>query len=146
MAIIFGIASDHAGFSLKEKIKDFLVEKGFQIKDYGCYSKERVDYPDYAHALANGIEKNEINKGIAICGSGNGISMALNKHSQIRAALAWNPEIASLASAHNNANVLSLPGRFISEEEAKEIIKAFLETSFEGGRHQARIDKIPYRQ
>lgn len=138
-----GVASDHAGFPLKEEMKKLLTQKGYEVIDYGCYSEERVDYPDFAHALAKGIESGEVTKGIAVCGSGNGISMALNKHPQIRAALAWNPEIAALASAHNAANVLSLPGRFVSVEEAKAIVEAFLNTPFEGGRHTARIQKIP---
>ncbi len=139
----FGVASDHAGFPLKEEMKKLLQKKGYEVIDYGCFSEERVDYPDFAHALAHGIETGEVSKGIAVCGSGNGISMALNKHPMIRAALAWTPEIAALASAHNKANVLSLPGRFVSTEEAKAIVESFLNTPFEGGRHQARIEKIP---
>lgn len=137
------MASDHAGFPLKEAIKKYLQGKHYEVVDYGCYSEDRVDYPDFAHAMAQGLEQKEADRGIAICGSGNGISMALNKHSGIRAALAWNPEIASLASAHNNANVLSLPGRFVSVEAAKEIVDAYLSTPFEGGRHEARVAKIP---
>lgn len=141
-----GFASDHAGFEIKEVIKEYLANKGYDVKDYGTYSEERADYPDFAHALAKGIEENEVTRGIAVCGSGNGISMALNKHPQIRAALAWNTELAKLASAHNNANVLSLPGRFVSHAEAKAIVDAFLTTPFEGGRHADRIKKIPLFQ
>ncbi len=141
-----GFASDHAGFEIKEVIKEYLANKGYDVKDYGTYSEERADYPDFAHALAKGIEENEVTRGIAVCGSGNGISMALNKHPQIRAALAWNTELAKLASAHNNANVLSLPGRFVSHAEAKAIVDAFLTTPFEGGRHADRIKKIPLSQ
>lgn len=137
------VASDHAGYQIKEAIKGFLEHLGYNVIDCGCYSDERVDYPDYAHRLAEKIELGEAEKGVAVCGSGNGISMALNKHPHIRAALAWNEEIAKLAAAHNDANVLSLPGRFLSSEEAERIVEAFLTTTFEGGRHQIRIDKIP---
>ncbi len=140
---IIGLASDHAGYELKEYIKGVLTEKGIRFKDFGCHSTESVDYPDYAHPLAKAVESGECAKGIAICGSGNGISMALNKHQGIRAALCWTPELASLARKHNDANVLSMPGRFITKEMGKEITETFLTTDFEGGRHQRRIDKIP---
>lgn len=140
---IIGLACDHAGFELKEYIKKLLEEKGLKYKDFGCYSTESVDYPDYAHPLANAIERGECKQGIAICGSGNGISMALNKHQGIRAALCWTPELAALARQHNDANVLSMPGRFITKEMGKEITETFLNTDFEGGRHQRRVDKIP---
>lgn len=139
----YGIASDHAGFELKEELKSYLKTLGITVEDYGTYDKEPVDYPDYAHRLAHGITSREVAYGIAICGSGNGISMALNKHPEIRAALSWTPEIATLARAHNNANVLSLPARFISVEMAKAIVDAFLSTNFEGGRHTVRVNKIP---
>lgn len=139
----FGLACDHAGFQLKERIKRYLSDKHFEIKDFGCFSDERVDYPDYAHALGKAIEEQSVDYGIAICGSGNGISMSLNKHQKVRAALAWTPEIAQLAKAHNDANVLSLPARFISEEEALKIVDAFLSHSFDGGRHEVRVRKIP---
>ena len=140
---IIGLASDHAGYELKEYIKGVLTEKGIRFKDFGCHSTESVDYPDYAHPLAKAVESGECAKGIAICGSGNGISMALNKHQGIRAALCWTPELAALARQHNDANVLSMPGRFITKEMGKEITETFLATDFEGGRHQRRIDKIP---
>ncbi len=134
------IGCDHAGFSLKEFLKSNFSE--IDWLDKGCYSADSVDYPDFAHAVANSIERGESSMGILICGSGNGISIAANKHTGIRAAIAWKPELASLARQHNDANILSLPARFISELEAVEIVKAFLEASFEGGRHQARVDKI----
>lgn len=140
-----GLACDHAGYQLKEYVKTVLDEMGIEYKDFGCYSEESVDYPDYAHPLANAVESGECTKGIAICGTGNGISMALNKHQGIRAALCWNTELAALARQHNNANILSMPGRFISKETGKEIVKTFLTTDFEGGRHQRRIDKIPVK-
>ncbi len=140
---IIGLACDHAGYELKEYIKGVLAAKGIQYKDFGCHSTESVDYPDYAHPLASAVESGECSKGIAICGSGNGISMALNKHQGIRAALCWTPELAALARQHNDANVLSMPGRFITKEMGKEITETFLATDFEGGRHQRRIDKIP---
>ncbi len=134
------IGCDHAGFSLKEFLKSNFNE--IDWLDKGCYSADSVDYPDFAHAVARSIEDKETELGILICGSGNGISIAANKHADIRAAIAWKPELASLARQHNDANILSLPARFISELEAIEIVKAFLEASFEGGRHQARVDKI----
>jgi len=138
-----GLASDHAGFQMKEHIKRYLKSKDYSIIDYGTNSEESCDYPDFAHALAEGIEKGEVGNGIAVCGSGEGISIALNKHQQIRAALVWTPEIAKLARQHNDANVLSLPGRFINEATAEACVDNFLETCFEGGRHEARVKKIP---
>lgn len=138
-----GLASDHAGFALKEFIKKYLEEKGIPFTDYGTNSEESCDYSDYGHALARGLEKGEVFPGIAVCGSGEGIAMTLNKHQSIRAALAWQPEIAKLSRQHNNANVLVMPGRFISTDEARSILDAFLSTDFEGGRHQRRIDKMP---
>ena len=140
---IIGLASDHAGFELKEYVKTLLESKGLSYKDYGCFSEESCDYPDYAHPLAKAVEAGEVYPGIAICGSGNGIAMTLNKHQGIRAALCWQEEIARLAREHNNANILVMPGRFISQEEATHTVEAFLSTPFEGGRHQRRIDKIP---
>lgn len=142
---MIGIASDHAGFELKEHVKSYLVGKGLPYKDFGTYSSESCDYPDYAHPLAQAVEEEDCNSGIAICGSGEGVAMTLNKHQGIRAALCWMPEIARLSRQHNNANVLVLPGRFINFQEADSILDIFLSTSFEGGRHQRRIDKIPYR-
>src|SRR5574344_1767437 len=138
-----GICSDHAGYELKQFVKKWLEEQGWPYKDFGTYTAESCDYPDYAHALALAVEREECYPGIAICGSGNGINMTLNKHQGIRAALCWIPEIARLARAHNNANILVMPGRFVSPEQAIEIVKIFLDTPFEGGRHQRRIDKIP---
>lgn len=138
-----GLASDHAGFALKQFVKEYLDEKGLEYKDYGTHSEESCDYPDFGHALARGIENGEVFPGIAICGSGEGIAMTLNKHQSIRAGLAWMPEIAHLVRQHNDANVLVMPGRFISEETARQIMDEFLSTEFEGGRHQRRVEKIP---
>ena len=138
-----GLASDHAGFALKQFVKEYLDEKGLEYKDYGTCSEESCDYPDFGHALARGIENGEVFPGIAICGSGEGIAMTLNKHQSIRAGLAWIPEIAHLVRQHNDANVLVMPGRFISEETARQIMDEFLSTEFEGGRHQRRVEKIP---
>lgn len=138
-----GLASDHAGFALKQFVKEYLDEKGLEYKDYGTYSEESCDYPDFGHALARGIENGEVFPGIAICGSGEGIAMTLNKHQSIRAGLAWIPEIAHLVRQHNDANVLVMPGRFISEETARQIMDEFFSTEFEGGRHQRRVEKIP---
>ncbi len=138
-----GLASDHAGYKVKQYIIKVLEEKGIPYRDFGAYSEESSDYPDFAHPLAIAIEKGECYPGIAICGTGIGISIALNKHQGVRAALCWNPEVASLARAHNDANVLALPGRLLSEEEIYEILVMFLNTPFEGGRHGRRVDKIP---
>ena len=137
------IACDHAGFKLKEYIKNLLRDGGHEVLDFGAMSDESSDYPDFAHPLALAIENNQADVGISMCGSGNGINMAANKHQGIRSALCWEPEIATLARAHNNANICALPARFISEEKAKEIVSTFLTTPFEGGRHQRRINKIP---
>ena len=139
---VVGLASDHAGFKLKEFVKQYLTEKGIPFKDYGTNSEDSCDYPDFAHALAQGIEKGEVYPGIGICGSGEGIAMTLNKHQDIRAGLAWIPEIAHLIRQHNNANVLVMPGRFINHEMARKIMDEFLSTNFEGGRHQRRVEKI----
>ncbi len=139
------VASDHAGFRLKEKIVKWLKANKYEVKDIGCYSEESVDYPDYAHALAAELEAGDYNCGITFCGSGNGINMAANKHQGIRSALCWNEEISRLARSHNDANICALPGRFLSEPEAIVIVKTFLNTEFEGGRHKKRIDKIPIK-
>ena len=136
------IGCDHAGYLLKQVLKAYLEKLGYEVIDMGCYSEESIDYPDFAHPVANFIEQHPNSKGVLICGSGNGINMAANKHQGIRGALCWNIEIAKLAREHNNANILSLPARFISEKEAINILKTFLTTEFEGGRHQKRIDKI----
>ncbi len=139
---IIGMASDHAGFELKEYIKGKLLSSGYRVKDYGTHGEESVDYPDYAHPLASDISDGTLRIGILICGTGNGISMTANKHNNVRCALCWEPEIARLARQHNDANILAMPGRFITKEKAWESVQVFLETSFEGGRHQRRIDKI----
>ena len=140
-----GICSDHAGFELKEYVRGWLEAKGWVYKDFGTYSTESCDYPDFAHPLALAVEAGECYPGIAICGSGEGISMTLNKHQGIRAALCWKPEIARLARQHNPATVRVLPGRGISTEEAAKLMSEFFQTDFEGGRHQKRIDKIPVK-
>ncbi|MGE0634886.1 MAG: ribose 5-phosphate isomerase B [Bacteroidia bacterium] len=134
--------SDHAGFKLKETVRKYLLEKGIEVKDFGTYTEDSVDYPDFAHPVANAVENKEVDFGIIMCGSGNGINMAANKHKGIRAALSWNAEIAKLARQHNDANILTLPGRFIEEAEALKAVDVFLETAFEGGRHQKRVEKI----
>ena len=136
------ICCDHAGFELKKYVLQWLEENGYEYNDFGTYSPESVDYADVAHPLAAAIEAGEFERGIAICGSGNGISMTLNKHQGIRAALCWCPEISELARQHNNANVLVMPARFISSETVVEITDAWLTEEFEGGRHQTRIDKM----
>src|SRR5690554_1601447 len=136
------IGCDHAGYELKEILKKHIQDKGIQVEDFGTYSTESVDYPDYAHPLANSIEEGINEIGFTICGSGNGINMTINKHQGIRGALCWIPEISRLARAHNDANICSLPGRFVTEKEAKEIVDLFLITEFEGGRHKKRINKI----
>jgi len=136
------IGADHAGFELKEEIKGYLENKGIEVKDFGTFSNESVDYADYAHPLANSVQNGEYKLAITICGSGNGINMTVNKYRGIRAALCWLPEISRLARAHNDANVCSLPSRFIDINLAKEIVDIFINTPFDGGRHQTRINKI----
>ncbi len=137
------ICNDHAGYELKTKIVEYLEGQGAEtVKDFGAFSTESSDYPDFAHPMASAIKRGEFDFGISICGSGNGISMTLNKHLGIRAALCWKPEIAALARQHNDANVLSLPARFVTESEALNIVEVFFASDFEGGRHQRRIDKI----
>ena len=137
-----GIACDHAGYDYKEKLKFFLSSKDIIIKDYGCYSTESVDYPDYAHKLAKSIVNNYNKLGIQLCGTGNGINMTANKHQDIRAALCWNVTIAEQARLHNNANILTLPARFLEWKEIKEIVLTFINKEFEGGRHEKRVNKI----
>lgn len=136
------IGADHAGFQLKEVIKQYLQKAGHRVTDRGTYSTDSVDYPDFAHPVANDIEAGASDYGVLICGSGNGISIAANKHAGIRAAICWMPEIAALARQHNDANILSLPARFISEEDAKKCVDIFFGTAFEGGRHANRVAKI----
>ncbi len=140
-----GLASDHAGYELKQYVKTLLDEMGVPYIDFGTNSVASCDYPDFAHPLAMAVETGECYPGIAVCGSGNGINMTLNKHQGIRSALCWIEEIALLARLHNDANVCVMPGRFISNDTAKAIIAAFLSTEFEGGRHQNRVDKIPLK-
>lgn len=137
-----GLACDHAGYEIKEFIKQYLEEKGISYKDYGTNSTASCDYPDHAHALASGIERGDVYPGIGVCGSGEGMSMTLNKHQGIRAGLAWSPEIAHLTRLHNDANVLVLPGRFVDKETTRKILDEFFSTDFEGGRHARRIAKI----
>lgn len=137
------MASDHAGFPLKEELKDYLRELGYTCKDFGTFSEESVDYPDYVHPLAEAIERGEYSLGLIMCGSGNGVSITANKHRGVRSALCWIPEIASLARQHNDANVCALPARFITPRQAREIVSAFLTAEFEGGRHSRRVGKIP---
>lgn len=137
------LASDHAGFEKKQMIMNFLKEQGIEFKDFGAYSDESSDYPDWAHPMAKAVEDGDFELGISLCGSGNGINMTANKHQQIRSAICWTPEIAELARLHNDANVCALPARFINDEEALQIVKTFLSTDFEGGRHVRRINKMP---
>jgi len=139
------IASDHAGFELKEKIVDYLKGKNFSVEDLGTHTPESVDYPDYGHALAEHVSSKRYDAGISLCGSGNGINITANKHPEIRSALCWRKDIAELARKHNDANICALPARFLSYEEACRIVDVFLSTSFEGGRHQRRIYKIPVK-
>jgi ribose 5-phosphate isomerase B len=136
------IGSDHAGFELKEKLKKHLIKENHEVTDCGCYSEERADYADYAHKVAESILADKNSLGILLCGSGNGINMTANKHHGVRSALCWLPEIASLARQHNNANIMALPARFITYDSAVQCAEAFLSASFEGGRHQNRVDKI----
>ena len=140
-----GLCSDHAGYELKEIIKGYLESRDITFKDFGTYSIESCDYPDFAHPCAKAVENGEVYPGIAICGTGNGIGMTLNKHQGIRAALCWQPELARLARAHNDANVLVMPARFIAPEVALECVDVFLATVFVGGRHQRQIDKMPIK-
>lgn len=139
-----GLASDHAGFPMKEHVKKVLKEwmPEVELIDFGTHSEDSVDYPDFAHKLGGAIDKGDLQWGVAVCGSANGISMALNKHKNVRAAISWCEEIAELARLHNNANILSLPGRFLSDDEGEAILRKFFTTEFEGGRHQRRVEKI----
>ena len=137
-----GIACDHAGYEMKEFLVGYLGAQGYEVLNFGTDSPESVDYPDFAHPLAEAVESGELPLGVALCGTGEGMAMTLNKHQGIRAGLAWAPEIGALIRQHNNANVLVLPARFITNDEAVNILDTFLATEFEGGRHQRRIDKM----
>jgi len=137
-----GLASDHAGYEVKEYIRNLLIRKNIPTVDFGTYSNESINYAIFGHRLAEAVVKGEVQKGIAVCSTGNGISMTVNKHTGIRAALCWSEEIARLARAHNDANILTLPGRFVSLDLAEKIIDIFLNTPFDGGRHQGRIEAI----
>ena len=137
-----GVASDHAGYELKTKVIKHLDGKGCVVHDFGTDSAESVDYPDYAHKLAGAVENGSCHFGIAICGSGNGVNMTVNHHRKVRGALCWTPEIAALARQHNDANIISLPARFIEASIALQMVDVFLSTDFEGGRHQRRVEKI----
>lgn len=138
-----GIASDHAGYEMKEFLVGYLGAMGYEVLDFGTNSPESADYPDYAHPLAEAVERGEVERGIGLCGSGEGMTIALNKHQGIRAGLCWDPEVASLIRRHNNANVIVLPARFVTNDEAVHMLDAYFAAQFEGGRHQTRIDKIP---
>jgi ribose 5-phosphate isomerase B len=140
---IIALASDHAGFDKKEVVRKYFESKGIKYKDFGCFSAESVDYPEYAHLIGNAIDRGEYKTGITFCGSGQGISIAANKHQGVRSAVCWNTEIARLARQHNDANICSIPGRFVTDEEAIAIVEAFLSSEFEGGRHLRRVKKIP---
>ncbi len=137
------LASDHAGYNLKQAVIAFLHEKGAETKDFGCFSTDSCDYPDFAHPMAAAVEAGDYDFGISICSSGNGICMTANKHQGIRAALCWEVRLAELARQHNNANVLGLPASFVSEELALQMVETFFTTDFEGGRHERRVNKIP---
>lgn len=136
------IGADHAGFALKEYLKNWLEKGGHTLRDFGTHSSESADYPDFAHPVALAVEKKEFDLGLLVCGSGNGVAMSANKHQGIRAAICWNEDLAALAREHNDANILCLPARFISQEEAERILDRFLNSSFEGGRHARRVNKI----
>ena len=136
------IGSDHAGYEYKNILVDFLKNKGLEVKDFGTYSPDSVDYPDFAHPVSNAVENSEAAFGVLVCGSANGVAITANKHQGIRAAICWQTEIASLARQHNNANIICIPARFVSTEAAEEMVNAFFNTAFEGGRHEKRVDKI----
>jgi len=141
--IVIAVASDHAGFEKKLAILNYFRNKGISYFDFGCFSAESVDYPEFAHAIGRAIENGEYKIGFTFCGSGQGISIAANKFQHVRSATCWMPEIAALAKQHNDANICAIPGRFVSDEEAIAIVEAFLNAEFEGGRHARRVDQIP---
>lgn len=136
------IGADHAGFAYKQAIIKHLNSKGITIIDHGTYSDDSVDYPDFAHPVANSVQKGEVSLGILVCGSGEGVSMTANKHKNVRAALVWNSDVAQLSRQHNDANIICLPARFISEQQAIQFVEIFLNTPFEAGRHERRVNKI----
>ena len=136
------IGGDHAGFEYKKNLIQHLSDKGIDVKDFGPFSEDSVDYPDFVHPVANGVSTNDFDLGILICGSGNGVAITANKHQAIRAALCWNTDLAALARQHNNANIICIPARFVDYDLAKKMVDAFLSTDFKGGRHQNRVDKI----
>lgn len=142
MKEIIPIANDHAGYELKKKVVEHLTKRGFEVKDFGTDSADSCDYPDFAHQLGRVINRGEMARGIVICGSGNGVQMTVNKYPNVRCALCWTPEIAHLGRQHNDCNILSLPARFIPQETALQIVDEYLNTPFEGGRHQRRVEKI----
>lgn len=142
MALNIAIGGDHAGFTYKAMLKELVAELGHQVQDFGPDSEASVDYPDHVHPLAKAVVSKQADFGILICGSGNGVAMTANKYPEVRAALCWQEELAKLAREHNDANILCIPARFVSEEVARAMVKAFLGTAFEGGRHQNRVDKI----
>jgi len=142
MSKLIAIGGDHAGFTYKQELIEVLQKKGFEVKDFGPYSEGSVDYPDFIHPLCNAITSGEIDCGIIICGSGNGVAITANKHQEIRAAICWNEQLASLSRQHNDANLISIPARFVSFELAEKMVDIFLDTKFEGGRHARRVDKI----
>jgi len=146
MKRVLAIASDHAGYQMKLTIIKYLEEKGYDVTDFGTDSNDAVNYPDFGHPLAEAVESGEFSMGISLCGSGNGINMVTNKHQGIRGALCWNREISTLARSHNDANICSMPARFIDMETAREIVDAFLGTDYEGGRHDIRINNIPIQK
>ena len=141
-----GICNDHAGVDYKNNLTEYLTSKGYEVVNFGTDTPESIDYPDVAHPLAEAVETGKVDLGIALCGTGNGMAMTLNKHQGIRAALCWIPEIAKLSRQHNNSNVLCMPARFISNDEALEMLNIWLETEYEGGRHQRRLDKMPLQK
>ena len=143
---IIAVASDHAGFDKKQVILKYFNEKGIEYKDFGCFSTESVDYPEFGHAIGDAIDKGEFEIGITFCGSGQGISIAANKHQNVRSATCWKPEIAALAKQHNDANICAIPGRFVTDAEAIAIVEAYLNAEFEGGRHARRIAQIPLKK
>jgi len=136
------IGSDHAGFEHKEALKKWLMTNGYEVNDFGTHSLDSVDYPDFADSVSESVEKKEVELGVLVCGSGNGVAITANKHQGIRAALCWKEEIAALARQHNNANIVCIPARFVSQQEAERILEVFLHTEFEGGRHSRRVEKI----